>query len=173
MKYGYWQRTLIIALALCAGSFFLTTPGAQAGKVQLAAGQALKVKIDDGQVVSSGSLKKGDKVKISLAEPIVIGGVTIVEAGAAGTASVAEVTPAGKPGKGGALKLVFEEMQGKGAFKPKGAMKLDGDATAKGGNKKIVSYILGFGLLIKGGQGQFAPGTVLDAKIKEAVMLEN
>ncbi|MEW6051227.1 MAG: hypothetical protein AB1644_09240 [Candidatus Zixiibacteriota bacterium] len=175
MKPGYMTRLLAVALVGAFGLCLLSGSTVLAGKVQLPAGQAIKVKIDSAQKVSSGSLKQGDKVKISLAEPVVIGGVTIVEAGAPGTATVAEVQKAGKPGKGGMLKLKFEELQGKGSFKPaKGAgIKLDGEAVAKGGNKKIISFILGFGLLIKGGQGQFAAGTVLDAKIKEATMLEN
>ena len=144
------------------------------GKIQLPAGQEMKVKFDRNQELSSGKLKKGDKVSFTLAEPITIAGRAIIEQGAKGTAKVEDVTGA-KPFKGGVLKVSFDELHAKGDFKtPKdAAIKLEGTVEKKGGNRKILSVIPGFFFLIKGGQGKLNPDEVYTAKVKEAAVLES
>jgi len=146
-----------------------------AGRVLLPAGTDVKVKFDPRAAVTSGDVIAGVPLVIELAEPITIGGAVIVEAGAAGTATVKEAVKAGRGGKGGKITVAFTDLQPKGAFKmvEGSAIKLDGEISAKGSSRKTLSYILGFGLIIKGHQGVIATDQVYTAKTVENVFLES
>ncbi len=162
----------IVALLIAMG--VVLASHAWAGKFQLPAGQELKVRFDPGQALSSGKLKKGDKITFSLVEPITIAGKTIVEEGAKGSAKVEDATAA-KPFKGGHLKVSFESLQPKGEFKAAkdAAIKLEGSVEKQGGNRKLFSIFPGFGFLIKGGQGSLKSDETFTTKVKEAIILES
>ena len=146
-----------------------------AGKVQLPQGQQIKIKFPAQNKISSGSVTEGTVLTMELAEPIQVGGVTIVEQGAVGNAKVTKVKKAGKGGSGGMIVVTLVDLQPKGEFQsPEGApIPLRGAIEDKGGNRKILSYIVGFGLIIKGGQGEIATDSVYTAEIAKATILEN
>ncbi len=148
---------------------------ALAGKVQLPEGQQIKIKFPTQNKISSGNVTEGTVLTMELAEPIQIGGVTIVEQGAVGNAKVTKVKKAGKGGSGGMIIVTLVDLQPKGEFQsPEGTpIPLRGTIEDKGGNKKILSYVLGFGLLIKGGQGEIVTDSVYTAEISKATILES
>lgn len=153
----------------------LAAPMADAGKVQLPEGKEIRVRFDPKMKISSGKLEKGIPLQIYLAEPIEIAGVVLVPKDAPGTAVVADVKKAGKPGKPGMIKIEFTELEPTGDFKsPEGEkIKLSGTIEKKGGGKKLLSYLFIFGLFIKGGEGAIDPNGVYTATVKEGLILEN
>ncbi|MCP4706285.1 MAG: hypothetical protein GY865_16940, partial [candidate division Zixibacteria bacterium] len=58
-----------------------------AGKIMIPKDTKIKVRFDPNMVIDSKTASEGIPLLINLAEPIEIGGVTIVEKGAAGTAT--------------------------------------------------------------------------------------
>lgn len=151
----------------------LILPSARAA-VQLPAGMELKVEFI--QDVSSKYVKPGDLAPIKLVEDIGVGGITLVKAGAMGTARVAKVEKAGKPGKPGSLELQLVEIESEGAYKTVDGAKIQLEATggpiiAKGKSKKTMSYIFIFGLFIKGSDGVIPAGHIVTAKVKNDVMI--
>lgn len=160
--------TWVMCLCLIAGD-------ALAGKVALDKGTKIEVRFDLGAKISSRTSAVGDTVNISLADPIIIGGQVIVEEGAPGKAVVTEVENNGRVGKPGLITVDFVSLESKGSFKlPEGeVIPLLGAVTDKGKGKKLLSLILGFGLLIKGGQGEIDTGQAYPATIDQAVILEN
>jgi hypothetical protein len=148
---------------------------AQAGRVQLPEGHPVKVTFPQGAEISSGKLARGVTLGIELAEPIKIGPAVIVEKGATGTAVVKEAKSAGRGGSPGKIVVEFVDLEPKGEFKlPEGeTIKLQGEESKEGKGKKTLSYILGFGLFIKGGQGVITADSVYTAEIAETVMLES
>ncbi len=166
----FTKKSLLVILALT-----LAVP-VMAGKIQIPAGTEVKVIFDPNIQLTSNRVEEGVPVLINLYEPIQIGGVTIVEKGASGTARVTKVEKNGKAGKPGFIQVAFESIDPKGAFMPvtEGAkIKLEGAVEDKGSGKKILSLLLGFGLLIKGGQGEIDTHQPYTAKVAESVILEN
>lgn len=147
---------------------------ALAGQVLLPEGTAVKVRFDPRANINSGDVVAGVPLVIQLAEPITIGGAVIVDSGATGTATVKEVKKAGKGGKGGSLTVEFTDIQPKGNFKTSdgSAIKLSGGVSAKGSSRKTLSYILGFGFIIKGHQAVIPTDKVYPAKTVGDVLLE-
>ena len=170
---GYSCRScvpLVLALALV-----LVAGAAMAGKVQIPADTEVKVKFDERAAVNSKDAVSGVPILIELAEPLKIGGVTIVEEGAKGTAVISEVEKAGRGGKPGKIAVEFVDLEPMGEFKsPEDQrIKLTGTASNKGKGKKTLSYILGFGLFIKGGQGELPTDSAYTAKVSESIILES
>ena len=146
-----------------------------AGRVQLTKDTELKVKFDSSKRISSGSLQKGEEVAIYLAEDFKIGGVTILEEGAEGTAKAKEVVKASRPGKPGKLTISFVDLSSKGDYSIAGGkkIKLTGELTKEGGNRKIISWLFILGLFIKGGQGEFDANVDYPVRVSETVVLES
>lgn len=159
---------IVLAVMLLAASL-------PAATIQLPRGTEVKVKFAAAAKVSSGNLAKDIPVLFTLAEPVVIGGETLIEAGAAGTAKVVEVKKAGKPGKPGYIKLAFVDLEPKGTYQTadKAKIKLTGEIENKGKGKKFLSIIFIAGLLIKGGEGEIPPNAVHTAKVAETIILES
>lgn len=142
--------------------------------VQLPAG--MEIKVEFIQDVSSKYVKPGDLAPIKLVEDISVGGITLVKAGAMGTARVVKVEKAGKPGKPGSLELQLAEIDMEGAYKTVDGAKIqleavDGPIIVKGKSKKTMSYIFIFGLFIKGTDGVIPAGHMVAAKVKSDVMI--
>jgi len=166
-----WMLPVLVIGAVClvfAGSAF-------AGRVMLPAGTEVKLMFDARAQISSGQAIAGVPLLCELAEPVLIGGAVIVDKGAKATAVVSAVEKAGRGGKAGSITVEFTELETKGAFKlPDGAaIKLTGEVSAEGKAKKLLSYILGFGLIIKGGQGEIPIDSVYTATTVEQVLLES
>lgn len=159
---------IIVAIALLATSVSAAT-------IQLPRGTEVKVKFNTAAKVSSGSLAKDVPVMFTLVEPVIIGGETLVEEGATGTAKVVEVQKAGAAGKPGYIKVAFVDLEPKGAYltPDKSKIKLTGEIEKKGKGKKLLSILFIAGLFIKGGQGEIPADVVYPAKVAESITLES
>ena len=163
-------RYAAVLAAVCL--LWSTGSPVQAAKVQVPAGQEVKVSFDPSLVVSSGSLVTGVPVLIRLAEPITVAGEVIVEAGARGTASVKESVRAGRGGKPGKLVIEFIDLEPKGKWKPIGAdrIRIEGSVERTGKGRKLLSYLFIFGLFIKGTQAELPADSVYVARLAENVL---
>jgi hypothetical protein len=167
------KRAGLFAVVILA--VFMFPALALAGKVAVPEGTKIKVKFDTAARINSGELKAGDTVTISLVEDITVGGMTIVEAGAAGSATIKEAVASSKPGKPGKIVVSFVDLSPKGSYKSKdgGMIKLAGMAEDKGGGRKIISWLFIFGLFIKGGQGEIDTARPYEATVGETIILES
>ncbi len=167
------RKAMLSAIAIFAVA--LVPAMVSAAKVIVPEGTEIKVKFDAAAEVNSGKLGKGAVVKIFLVEDIKIGGKTIVEAGAEGTAAVEDAVAASRPGDPGKIKIAFVDLNTKGAYKASddGKIKLSGSVADEGGGRKIISWIFILGLFIKGGQGEIDTALDYPATIAESVILES
>ena len=154
---------------------FMVPAASFAGKVVLPEDTEIKVKFDPAMMVDSGKLQAGVTISIYLAEDIKIGGKTIVEAGAEGTAKVEEAVSASRPGKPGMIKIAFVALAPKGAYSAgDGEMiKLAGVAADEGKSRKFVSWLFIAGLFIKGQQGAIDTALEYPATISETIILKS
>ncbi|MFH1374514.1 MAG: hypothetical protein ABII79_12035 [bacterium] len=169
-------RLTVAALALLLSLGLVSDASAA---VQVTAGSKVQVKFVAD--VSSKFVKPGDEVEITLESDIDIGGVVIVEKGANGSARITSVQAAGKGGKPGFLKVELIDLQPKGEFKPEGdkpimlsAVTEDGSGiiAADGKGRKLLSYLLIFGLFIKGSEAEIPTTTTFEAIITEDVWFD-
>ena len=169
-----WKRRYIFVPLIAAVFAF---PSIASGQIQLPEGT--EVTVTFSQEVSSKYVKPGDNVAIKLVNAIEVGGVTLVKAGASGTALVKTVEKAGKGGKGGKLEIEFVALEPKGNYQALEDKKIllkfagseNGILGAKGGGKKLLSYLFIAGLFIKGGEAKFAPDKPIKAVITESVFV--
>jgi len=168
------MRTLLLSTLAIMMALVLPCEGF-AGKVQLTKDTQLKVKFSPSEKINSGKLEEGAEVAITLVEDFEIGGITIIEAGAKGTAKVTEAVKASRPGKPGKITVSFVDLAPKGDFKAKGDKKimLSGEVTDEGGGRKIISWLFILGLLIKGGQGEIDTAADYTATVGETIALES
>ena len=145
----------------------LTVSNVEAGKIQLSEGTEVKVSFGLDQKLTSAKLMKDLPLPIVLAEPVVIGGKTVIEEGAVGQAKILEIKAAGKAGKPGYLKIGFIEIEPKGEYKTADGSKipLTGEIEAKGKGRKLLSYLFIFGLFIKGSQAELPAGQTYTATV--------
>ncbi|MEE9443257.1 MAG: hypothetical protein V3V99_11400 [candidate division Zixibacteria bacterium] len=143
--------------------------------LQLPQGTDVKLKFAPGIKISSGNMSADVPIICYLAEPIQIGGKTVVEEGAQAMAKVAEVKPAGKGGKGGYIKVEFIEFETKGEYNTVDGskIKLTGYIDNTGKNKKTLSYLFIFGLFIKGSQGEINTASIYTVKTAGNTILES
>jgi hypothetical protein len=166
-----WLKICLTCLILVLFSIATVT----AGKIRLPDGQEVKVKFDPKMKVSSNTVAKGVPLLIHLEEPIEIGGVVIIEKDAPGTATVADVEKASKPGKPGKIKIEFTDLEPKGDYNsPDGnKVKLSGTIEGKGKGKKFLSYLFIAGLFIKGTEAMINTDSTYTATIAEPIILES
>jgi len=168
---SFFTYIAIALLLICfgAGSAF-------AGKIMIPEGKEIKVRFDPNMEINSSTVSEGVPLLVNLAEPIDIGGVIVVEKGASGTATVVEVKKHGMVGKPGYIKIQFVDLETKGEYRAPeegGKIKLAGFAENKGKKKTIISILLGFGLIIKGGKGQISTSDYYTATVAESIILES
>ncbi|HWR83014.1 MAG TPA: hypothetical protein VN285_06910 [Candidatus Deferrimicrobium sp.] len=146
--------------------------------IQLPAGTEVHVVFE--QIVSSKSVSAGDIIPIRLKGAIEVGGITVVKDGAKGTAKVKAVESAGRVGKPGRVEVELLELLPDGFYKAEGDKKItltavtaDGSGTivAAGKGRKVLSLLVGFGLIIKGHQGEIPAEKMFAAKVKEDIKM--
>jgi hypothetical protein len=169
------MKRILPILGLAVLLTLLNSISATAGKVRLFKDDTIKVKFDPNMEINSRRLQKDIPLLIYLAEDIEVGGTVIVEAGATGKAVVTELERASTPGKPGYIKVSFVELEAKGEFKTADneIIKLAGEVDAKGKGQKLLSFILGFGLLIRGTNGEIPTDGIYPATIAETVTLQS
>lgn len=167
---GWCGRVVTVVMAL---ALLLAATG-QAARVQVPADTKINVKFPGNIKISSGELSEGIPILFELSSPIEIGGKVIVDKGTQGTAVVKESVKSGRGGKPGKITVEFQELMPKGTFQSADGspIKLKGTVTAKGGGRKLLSYLFIFGLFIKGGQGEIPSNQVYQALVAESIILE-
>ena len=162
-------RNMLVAAGLMA-LVLAATAGAQ---VKVPAGTEVKVAFK--QDVSSKFLEPGEEVPVELVEPLQLGGVTLVKAGALGRAAVKSVKPAGKPGKGGSIVMELIGIDPEGHYESMNDQKLlletdEGVLQAKGKGKWWAWFPL-FIPFVKGGEGVIPADQPFTAKVKEDIFI--
>jgi len=168
------KKSFMLYLTLCIFACTVWTGIARAD-IELPAGT--QAKIEFVQDISSKFVKPGDIAPIRLLEPIQVGGVVLVKEGAMGTARVVSAKAAGKGGSGGTLEVELIELEPDGYYKAADDKKIkistldEKNIIVKGKNKKTISYIVFFGLFIKGKDGVIPAGQPIDIKTIEDIMI--
>ena len=92
-----------------------------------------------------------------------------------GKAEVLEVKSASKPGKPGYLKVGFVDIKPKGEYNTldSASVKLKGEVEAKGKGKKLLSWLLIFGLFIKGGEATLPSDAIYTIYTAETIRFSN
>ncbi len=169
-KFGF------VGLITVAMAGLLLLAGAtSASTIQLTKEMPVQVRFPADIKVSSGEFGEGQEIPIVLHQPVIKNGQVIVEAGANGTARVVEVTPAGRGGKGGKIKVEFVGLNPKGQFVlDRGAgdfIPLLGEPIeAEGGGKGIIPWLF-LKFILKGSQAEIDTDEVYDVKIAKSVMM--
>jgi hypothetical protein len=145
------------------------------GQAQIKLQEGTDVSVAFQQDVSSKYAEPGDEIPIKLLEDIAVGGVVLVKAGATGKALVKSVEPAGKPGTPGkiAIELTQLDPEGYQSVDDK-VIKLqakDGPIEEEGKSKKLLSWLLIFGLFIKGTQAELPADQPIPAVVAEDVFI--
>ncbi|MFO7914562.1 MAG: hypothetical protein R6U43_02590 [Candidatus Krumholzibacteriales bacterium] len=162
-------RLTVVALAILS-----MIPVAASAALVLPEETEVKVRFDPSIKVNSGMLQKGLELPIILAEDITIGGKTVVEEGAKGTAEVVEIEQASRPGDPGYIKISFTGLRPEGEYRTAdgGMIKLSGAIENKGKGRKILSWLFILGLIISGKEGEIDTSQAYTAQVAETVILK-
>ncbi len=145
------------------------------GAIELPAGTEARIVFE--QEVSSKYVKPGDLIPIRLQGDIKVGGIVVVKDGASGTARVKSVKPASKPGKKGEVQVDLVELLPDGSYVPEkddqtiSLEAANGPISAEGKSRKTLSWLLIFGLLIKGTEAVIPADTPYPARVAQDIML--
>ncbi len=165
-----WPRVLGIA-AILIGAL---TQSASAGKVMLDSAQIVKLVAPDNRTISSARAAVGDTVTLRVAVPVKMGGMTIIDSSASALAVITNVRKSATGGSPGHIGLKCVGLRPAGVYKSEtGLIALNGSAEKSGSNTAVFSWLLGFGLWIKGGNATFTPGDTIIAHTAAPAVLEN
>jgi hypothetical protein len=117
--------------------------------------------------VNSRTAKPGDRVRLRVIEPVVLGGVTRVPVGATAWGEVTTVEANGAAGKSGRLTARLLHLE-----TPEGPVPLRGERANKGDNGTggLAMAIIGFGplgLLHQGDSGRLKAGELITGTVVE------
>lgn len=168
----YGKRAAMAALLVAVLIFAAVT--VQAGTIQIPKGTKARFIFPPEIKISSDNVSQGIPIVCFLAEPIEVGGITVVEKGAQGTATVTEVEQAKRGGKPGLIKIEFTSLDAKGEYQPfsDAKIKLTGFLEAKGKGKGIFPYLF-FIFLVKGSDGVIPTNAVYTAEVAESIVLQS
>lgn len=145
------------------------TPLAPAAPVapccRLPAGTPVQLQVLD--TVNSRTATRGDRVRIRLSAPLAVGDAVVLPAGLDGEAEVIHAERSRGGGKPGELLLAarFLALPGGERVTLK-AMTLGGSGKDNGAGAMGVAIVAGpFGMLVRGGELEIAPGTPAQAKL--------
>ena len=169
---GHARRLAVVAV-LAAGTTFasasaqapVATPPPADACCSVPAGTVVELQLLDA--VNSRTAKRGDRVRIRLSAPVTLNDVVVLPAGLDGEAEVIHAERSRGGGKPGELLLAarFLRLPGGGDVTLK-AMKLGGSGKANNGGAFGVALVAGpFGMLVRGGELEIAPGTPAHAKL--------
>jgi hypothetical protein len=168
-----WKHRYLFALAAL---ILFTLPALVHGQIRLPEGTAVTVTLQ--QDVSSKYAKPGDEVPIKLQDPIEVGSVVLVKAGASGTARVKSVETSGSGGKAGKIELELVGLTSKGNYTAledkqillKASANDEGVISAKGKGKGWFPWLF-LKLFLKGGSAVIKAGTPIPAVTTESVFV--
>jgi hypothetical protein len=124
------------------------------------------VVVEITQALSAEKSKGGDHFGLRLAEPIVIGGVTVMEAGAIGQGEVVDAKPANIGGRPGRLVLAARDLEAGGVRVKLQSFKLGGGGSDH--SQLAVGAVIAVGVLgalVTGGNVDYPAGTQASAKV--------
>ena len=172
MKTG-WHRVNFTVISACLLVFLATVASAD---ILLPKGTELQIVFEKD--VSSGSFEVEDEVPIRLQGAIDVGGLILVKDGAKGTATIKSVKPAGRFGKPGMIEVELVGLEPNDSYNAADDKKIALIAAsetesfiANGKGRKTLSYIVFFGLIIKGTQGVIPADEPYTAKIAEDIFI--
>jgi hypothetical protein len=132
--------------------------------------EGTEIKLRFAQNVTSRVARPGQMIEFTVAEPVVVDGVTVIKEGARSIGYVANTESAGGNGKGGAMEIRMEAVRTRGKM-----VKLTGsDARAeKRATGKVVGMTILFGLTgflsARGHEVKIPEGTPMEAYVAEDV----
>lgn len=129
--------------------------------------------------LSSKVQKAGDKFRIQVDAPVILGGKEVLSVGDQGMGEVIDAAPPGMGGRAGKLVLAAHYIDHHGIRVPLRAFKLGGSGSGHGGESIAVGIALSAvsplasiaALSIEGGQVEYPAGTKATAKIAGLVDL--
>ena len=129
------------------------------------AGSLVELQILD--TVNSRTAKQGDRVRIRLSAPLMVDGHEVLPAGIDGEAEVIHAARSRGGGKPGELLLAARFLRSPAGIEvPLKAMKLGGSGKDNGAGALGVALVAGpFGMLVRGGELEIAPGAAAQAKL--------
>lgn len=165
--------------ALAALAVMAFTPGVAAARgacCRIAAGTPVQVELVE--TLSSASQKAGDTFAFRLAAPLLVDGMVVLPAGTRGQGEVIQSSGPGIGGKPAKLVLAAKYLEARGRRVPLEALQL----SRPGRDRSRTSQLVGFsgmafapmrfvGIVVPGGQAEFHPGTVANAKVASAITL--
>jgi len=164
-----FSRRVLVAVLVAV----LVIPLSLSAQVKVPAGTEVKVSFK--QDVSSKHLAPGEEVQVALVEPLEVGGVVLVKAGATGTAKVKSVKGAGKPGKGGKIALELVGIDAKGNYQSMNDQQLtleaDKSALEAKGKGKWWAWFPLFIPFVKGGEAIIPADKPFTAKVKQDIFI--
>lgn len=168
------KKLLLIRFMALAIVVSMTFAVGSDAAIELPAGTTIEVVFE--QDVSSKYVTPGYLIPIRLQKAVEVGGIVVVKEGAKGSARVKSVKPAGKAGKPGHVEVELLELEPNGSYQAEGDKKItleavDGTLKAQGKGRKTLSYLLIFGLFIKGTEGVIPADTPIKAKVTEDIII--
>lgn len=122
---------------------------AQAAPVVVPAGTVLTVRL--GQAVGSKISNSGDTFPATLAQPVVVGGATVIPAGAEAEGTVVQAAPLGRFKGGAVLRITLSSVSVNGTPRPVQAAAVSREAKGKGKRSAVmIGGGAGLGALIGG-----------------------
>ena len=121
--------------------------------------------------LDTSTARKGDLVRFTVAETVLLQGEPVIPAGAIAVGQVSQAEQSSLFGVAGrlAVELLWLE-QGSRKLRIRGSIVSKGNARA--GESAALSAATGFGLFIKGGQAELPPGTPAQAVLLRELRLE-
>ncbi|WP_070154354.1 hypothetical protein [Sphingobium phenoxybenzoativorans] len=121
--------------------------------------------------LSSKNARKGDKVEMTVAEPVIVNGVTVIPAGAPATGEISRARDNGLLGRSGKLEIEVTQVSADGRIVP-----LRGQQNAKGKAGTIGAVgagvvFLPLAIVVKGKEAKIPAGTKVDVYVDQPVQL--
>lgn len=143
---------------------------ARSGSFTLPAGSGVLVKIEEK--VTSKKAEKGEKIKASVAQDVVLDDAVLIKKGTPVVARIGEVDAASLGGSGGSVKIEIESTTAVDGQ----SIPLHYESQAKEGKDtrglSVTGMFTGWGLLSKGKNVEIAAGTTVEAKSTAAVSIK-
>lgn len=116
--------------------------------------------------MDSKTAHSGDKFKLRLAQPVLVGGTTVLPAGTSGVGEVIDAKPGGYAGRPGRLIVAARYLEVEGGRVPLQSFKLGGAGSDNTGAAFGVTLAVGIvGMAVQGGNVSYAVGTKATAKV--------
>jgi len=121
--------------------------------------------------LSSKVARKGDKVELSVAEPVIVNGVTVIPVGAPATGEISRARDNGLLGRSGKLEIEVRQLSAEGRIIP-----LRGQENAKGKAGTIGAVgagivFLPLAIIVKGKEAKIPAGSKVDMYVDQPVQL--